>query len=118
MSKCVRESENLRVASDRSRQPELSLTTNRCAGSQLCYHTWDVLDPPSDCSLALFLVAPSLPIISTANVPPQQRGWWLREVKTGGSKVSDLPTELIDMIGDGVDDFPIGRKKQRGSKKS
>ena len=29
MSKWVRESENLLVASDRSRQPELSLTTNR-----------------------------------------------------------------------------------------
>jgi hypothetical protein len=63
--------------------------------------------------LALFLVAPSLPIISTANVPPQQRDWWLRELKTGGSKVSDLPTELIDMIGDGVDDFPIGLEEAK-----
>jgi hypothetical protein len=33
MSKWVRESEYLLVASDRSRQPELSLTTNRCACS-------------------------------------------------------------------------------------
>ncbi|CAO2649124.1 Nn.00g100730.m01.CDS01 [Neocucurbitaria sp. VM-36] len=57
---------------------------------------------------ALFLVAPTIPIISTANVPPQQRDWWLREVKAGRSQVSALPAELIDMIGDGVDDFPIG----------
>lgn len=58
--------------------------------------------------LALFLVAPTIPIISTANVPPQQRDWWLREVKAGRSLVNNLPTELVDLIGDGVDDFPIG----------
>ncbi|KAH7066433.1 hypothetical protein BKA63DRAFT_161543 [Paraphoma chrysanthemicola] len=63
--------------------------------------------------LALFLVAPSLPVISTANVPPQQRDWWLREVKSGESKVSDLPTELIDMIGEGVDNFPIGLEEAK-----
>jgi hypothetical protein len=34
MSKCVREREYLLVASDRSRQPELSLTTDLCANSQ------------------------------------------------------------------------------------
>ncbi|KAF1845864.1 uncharacterized protein K460DRAFT_406097 [Cucurbitaria berberidis CBS 394.84] len=57
--------------------------------------------------LALFLVAPTIPVISTANVPPQQRDWWLREIKADKSKVSFLPAELIDMIADGVD-FPIG----------
>ncbi|KAH7391984.1 hypothetical protein BKA66DRAFT_525811 [Pyrenochaeta sp. MPI-SDFR-AT-0127] len=63
--------------------------------------------------LALFLVAPTIPIISTANVPPQQRDWWLRQVKVGGSMVSNLPAELIDMIGDSVDDFPIGLAEAR-----
>ncbi|KAF2854793.1 hypothetical protein T440DRAFT_551848 [Plenodomus tracheiphilus IPT5] len=59
--------------------------------------------------VALFLVAPTIPIISTANVPPQQRDWWLREVKAQeDNRVSNLPVELIDLIGDGVEDFPIG----------
>ena len=30
--------------------------------------------------LALFLVDPGIRVISTANVPPQQRGWWSEEV--------------------------------------
>jgi hypothetical protein len=63
--------------------------------------------------LALFLVAPTVPIISTANVPPQQRDWWLREVEAGDSKISKLPTELIDLIGDGVEEFPIGLEEAK-----
>ncbi|KAF2624297.1 hypothetical protein BU25DRAFT_374116 [Macroventuria anomochaeta] len=58
--------------------------------------------------LALFLVAPTIPIISTANVPPQQRDWWTREVKLDESRVGQLPAELVDMIAEGVEDFPIG----------
>jgi hypothetical protein len=58
--------------------------------------------------LALFLVAPTIPIISTANVPPQQRDWWAREVKLDDSRVGQLPAELVDMIAEDVEDFPIG----------
>ncbi|KAF3047778.1 hypothetical protein E8E12_011658 [Didymella heteroderae] len=58
--------------------------------------------------LALFLVAPTIPIISTANVPPQQRHWWAREVKLDESRIGKLPAELVDMIAEGVTDFPIG----------
>ncbi|KAM3498035.1 hypothetical protein MY10362_008627 [Beauveria mimosiformis] len=36
--------------------------------------------------VALFLVDPAIPIISTANVPPQQRGWW-RNAKDGKEDV-------------------------------
>jgi hypothetical protein len=38
--------------------------------------------------LALFLVDPNIRIISTANVPPQQKDWWSEEVDrlTIGSK--------------------------------
>jgi hypothetical protein len=58
--------------------------------------------------LALFLVDPTCPIISTANIPPQQRDWWLRRVKALESRVSQLPVELVDLIGEEVQDFPIG----------
>ncbi|KAF1929857.1 uncharacterized protein M421DRAFT_60135 [Didymella exigua CBS 183.55] len=58
--------------------------------------------------LALFLVAPTIPIISTANIPPQQRDWWVREVKLNESRVGQLPAELVDMIAEAVEDFPIG----------
>lgn len=63
--------------------------------------------------LALFLVAPTIPIISTANVPPQQRDWWAREVKLDESRVGQLPAELVDMIAEGVKDFPIGLDEAR-----
>lgn len=62
--------------------------------------------------LALFLVDPGIRIISTANVPPQQRDWWGEEVskqgETGGKGFGKLSTELKDKIIDEVDDFPIG----------
>jgi hypothetical protein len=62
--------------------------------------------------LALFLVDPGIRIISTANVPPQQRDWWGEEVAkqggTGGKGFGKLSTELKDKIIDEVDDFPIG----------
>ncbi|KAH7110511.1 hypothetical protein B0J13DRAFT_489695 [Dactylonectria estremocensis] len=53
--------------------------------------------------LALFLVDPAIPIISTANVPPQQRHWWLGEQHIMSSS---LPRELNEMILDSAD-FPI-----------
>jgi hypothetical protein len=57
MSKWVRESENLLFASDPSRQPELSLTTNLCADSQPCCNAQDVvfLDLPSYLSFPTIL---------------------------------------------------------------
>ena len=57
--------------------------------------------------LALFLVAPTIPIISTANIPPQQHDWWIREVNLDDSRIGKLPTELIEMIAESVEDFPI-----------
>jgi len=63
---------------------------------------------PGHCKiLAMSLVAPTIPIISTANFPPQQRDWWLREIRVGESKLNHLPTESIDMIGDEMDEFSI-----------
>jgi hypothetical protein len=52
--------------------------------------------------LALFLVDPNIRIISTANIPPQQREWWSKEFRM------DLPQELRDRVVNMVDDFPIG----------
>jgi hypothetical protein len=63
--------------------------------------------------LALFLVAPTIPIISTANVPPQQRDWWARELKLSQSKIGQLPAELVDMIVNGVEDFPISLEEAK-----
>lgn len=57
--------------------------------------------------LALFLVDPAIPIISTANVPPQQEDWWSRVT---GLSVADLigvlPAELQNMVVENID-FPI-----------
>lgn len=60
--------------------------------------------------LALFLVDPAVPIISTANVPPQQKDWWA--ASTGLSSTSQavtssrLPAELRNLVIDNVE-FPI-----------
>lgn len=62
--------------------------------------------------LALFLVDPAFPIISTANVPPQQRHWWSEKVAEAFSgteaAIGALSNELKDKVFAEVDDFPIG----------
>jgi len=56
--------------------------------------------------LAMFLVNPHRPILSSAHVPPQRRDWWADEVRKSGA-LSVLPNEIIDMTLSMVDDFPI-----------
>ncbi len=56
--------------------------------------------------LAMFLVDPHRPILSSAHVPPQRRDWWADEVRKGGA-LSALPNEVVDMTISMVDDFPI-----------
>ncbi|KAK8004506.1 hypothetical protein PG989_004225 [Apiospora arundinis] len=58
--------------------------------------------------LAMFLVDPHIPAISTANVPPQDRRWWAEELRhTPDQRLSRLPKELFDEITKNVEDFPI-----------
>ncbi|KAK8017786.1 hypothetical protein PG993_014112 [Apiospora rasikravindrae] len=58
--------------------------------------------------LAMFLVDPHVPVLSTANVPPQDRRWWAEELRHApGQRLSRLPKELFDEITNGVEDFPI-----------
>lgn len=51
--------------------------------------------------LALFLVDPAIPIISTGNVPPQQRSWWERQ-----------PPEIRNQVSSEVD-WPIDEKEAK-----
>ncbi|PGH15726.1 hypothetical protein AJ80_05434 [Polytolypa hystricis UAMH7299] len=55
--------------------------------------------------LALFLIDPNIRVISTANVPPQQRDWWKDEIYRQHS-LSPLPVELQEQIMEDVD-FPM-----------
>ncbi|KAM0472563.1 hypothetical protein ACHAPX_008720 [Trichoderma viride] len=48
--------------------------------------------------LALFLVDPAIPVISTAIVPPQQREWWSRESGAEEALAHRLPNELAHAI--------------------
>ncbi|KAI8216357.1 hypothetical protein K4K53_010182 [Colletotrichum sp. SAR 10_77] len=57
--------------------------------------------------LALFLVDPDVPIISTANVPPQQKHWFRDEVTTGR-----MPPEIIDMVFENLE-IPFGLEKAK-----
>lgn len=60
--------------------------------------------------LAMFLVDPAVPIISTANCPPQQRHWWDGEhqVRHG----MRLPPEVGEMVLQNVD-FPYDEAEAR-----
>ncbi|KJK87875.1 hypothetical protein H633G_08295 [Metarhizium anisopliae BRIP 53284] len=57
--------------------------------------------------LALFLVDPAVPVVSTANVAPQQKHWWLRRLGLdGGGRGSRLPPEVTAMMLRNVE-FPM-----------
>ncbi|KAL7921214.1 hypothetical protein ACQKWADRAFT_295867 [Trichoderma austrokoningii] len=57
--------------------------------------------------LALFLVDPAIPVISTANVPPQQRHWWSRESGVEEALARRLPNELAQAILEDTEELPI-----------
>ncbi|KAH8130368.1 hypothetical protein LI328DRAFT_162233 [Trichoderma asperelloides] len=61
----------------------------------------------------LHLVDPAIPIISTANVPPQQYDWWTKsEIHNQGlGIIQRLPPELKEMIHSYVD-FPFDSEKE------
>lgn len=63
--------------------------------------------------LALFLIDPGKPIISTANIPPQQQDWWWEQVCDIGP-LGELPEELKQRILDFVDDsITLGKAKEQ-----
>ncbi|KAI9154930.1 Citrate synthase-like protein [Paramyrothecium foliicola] len=62
--------------------------------------------------LALFLVDPSIPIISTGNIPPQQKDWWLDATQFNSAVSSRLPAELAQMVADNVD-FPFDEEEAK-----
>ena len=62
--------------------------------------------------LALFLVDPNIRVISTANVPPQQRDWWGDQVKSA-RVMNALPAELQEEVIRAVEDFPISMKEAK-----
>ncbi|KAF5507238.1 hypothetical protein CGCA056_v012745 [Colletotrichum aenigma] len=56
--------------------------------------------------LALFLVDPAIEIVSTSNVPPQQKHWWLGTTGLDGGK-GVSPAELGELVADEVE-WPMG----------
>ncbi|KAF6235510.1 hypothetical protein HO173_006193 [Letharia columbiana] len=62
--------------------------------------------------LALFLVDPHCRIISTANVPPQQKDWWSPEIRESG-RLAKLPKEIVDQVVEDVEDFPISLEEAK-----
>ena len=62
--------------------------------------------------LALFLVDPYVRILSTANVPPQQKSWWAERIRDN-EKLSSLPIEVVDKVIDDVAEFPISLEEAK-----
>lgn len=56
--------------------------------------------------LAMFLVDPNRPILSSAVVPPQRKDWWSELVREEGG-LPLLPNELYDLTIKMIDDFPM-----------
>ncbi|KAL8797147.1 MAG: hypothetical protein Q9195_000614 [Heterodermia aff. obscurata] len=61
--------------------------------------------------LALFLIDPYRPIISTANIPCQQKSWWAEKVR-GIGPLANLPPELNQKILDMVP-YPVSLEKAK-----
>ena len=57
--------------------------------------------------ILLYLVDPNIKIVSTANVPPQQKAWWKGTLVGGSSRFGTLPAETFEQIISSVEDFPI-----------
>jgi hypothetical protein len=66
--------------------------------------------------LALFLVDPNIHIISTANVPCQQRQWWRENIQSGSGAIAELPMELQDHVFGQVEDFPLSLDEAKESR--
>ena len=62
--------------------------------------------------LTLFLVDPYCRIISTSNVPPQQKDWWSPEIRDS-ERLARMPKEVVDQIVGEVDDFPISLEEAK-----
>jgi hypothetical protein len=79
---------------------------------QHCVHNFRLRDetkPGHRKILAMFLVDPHIRILSTANVPPQQKEWWQDEVRKV-RPLADLPQEIFDKIIADVEGFPLDYK--------
>lgn len=67
--------------------------------------------------LALFLVDPGIRIVSTGNVPPQQKDWWSEEVETqtasSGKALGKLSAELKEKVFQEVEDFPMSMERAK-----
>ena len=64
--------------------------------------------------VALFLVDPGIRVISTANVPCQQKeGWSEKLAGMDGAPLEKLPVELREKVIDEVDEFPISLKEAK-----
>ncbi|KAK0638191.1 hypothetical protein DIS24_g10065 [Lasiodiplodia hormozganensis] len=70
---------------------------------------------PGYCKVVeLLLVDPARRVLSTANVAPQQKGWWEAEVR-GSGVLGRLPEELVQQILNEVEDWPMmGVEEARG----
>lgn len=60
--------------------------------------------------LALFLVDPKIQVISTANVPPQQKSWWEEYVISKAKPITNMPPEIYQQTLAHVD-FPYTLKE-------
>jgi hypothetical protein len=68
--------------------------------------------------IVLSLVDPHYRICSTRNVPPQRHDWWAEEaLKKAGLVEKGIPQEVVDMIRDITDNWPMGMEEANDLRK-
>ncbi|KAH9915922.1 uncharacterized protein BXZ73DRAFT_92541 [Epithele typhae] len=67
--------------------------------------------------LALFLVDPNVRVLSTTDVPPQQRDWAIKEAGKA-PRLQVLPQELFDMVADFAADGLMSREQAEEHRES
>ncbi|KAK1724286.1 uncharacterized protein BDZ83DRAFT_579104, partial [Colletotrichum acutatum] len=67
--------------------------------------------------VALFLVDPAIPIISTSNVPPQQKHWWPAEPKTDSLLASTSDDQGLIQWEMVRKEWPIGMEQAKELRK-
>ncbi|KAJ1822246.1 hypothetical protein LPJ56_003108, partial [Coemansia sp. RSA 2599] len=65
------------------------------------YRIYDTTGRPK--RLTMYFVDPSIRVVSTAIVPPQQKDWWTKAVSSVPSRLSMLPMEIQNMVFKNVD---------------
>jgi hypothetical protein len=98
------------IGSITTRQGRMLVFPNTLQHRVSSFELQDKTKPGHRRFVVLWLVDPHYRICSTRNVPPQQHDWWVEEgiEKIQLAKKLGFPPEILDMVKDKLDQWPMG----------